>query len=297
VHARELEELASQAKSATASGQIARAREAWERALTLLPPGTVQHSGVRARIDELAAKMNESPPAKKSGLASAGVLGVLALALSKGKFLLTGLTKLSTLTSMLAAIGVYWALFGWKFALGFVLSIYVHEMGHVAALRHYGIPATAPMFIPGLGAFVRMKAYPANVIEDARVGLAGPLWGLGAAIVCAGMFFVTQHGLWAALARTGAWINLFNLIPIWQLDGGRGFRALTRNHRFLVLLVAAALWVVTQEGMLLLICFGAIYRLFTKDYPERGDTMTLAQFAGLLAALAAVYQISPPPPR
>src|ERR1700681_1730159 len=107
---------------------------------------------------------------------------ILLLALTKGKLLLLGLTKISTLLSMLAMFGVYWVAYGWPFAAGIVLSIYVHEMGHVIALRRYNIAATAPMFIPFFGAFVRMKQYPANVVEDSRVGLAGPIYGLGAAV-------------------------------------------------------------------------------------------------------------------
>ena len=119
----------------------------------------------------------------------------LLLALTKGKLVLLGLTKLNTLLSMLASIALYWALYGWKFGVGFVLSIYIHEMGHVTALAHYGIPASAPMFIPGFGAFVRLKAYPANPGEDARVGLAGPFWGLGAALVCMGIGVLTGSAL------------------------------------------------------------------------------------------------------
>jgi Zn-dependent protease len=165
-------------------------------------------------------------------------------------------------------------------------------MGHVAALARYGIPATPPMFIPGFGAVVRLKAYPASPSEDARVGLAGPIWGLGAAIVCMGMYLVTNSGLWAALAQTGAWINLFNLIPVWQLDGGRGFRALTRKQRGIVLGVALLLWYMTSEIMLLLIALGATYRLFSKDWPEEPDNVALGQFTGLMAALSVVYLIT-----
>ena len=127
-----------------------------------------------------------SPPAGGEGKKRLGVIGTIGallfkfktvglLILTKGKLVLLGLTKLNTLLSMLVSIGVYWALYGWKFGLGFVLSIYVHEMGHVMALARYGIPASPPMFIPGFGAFVRLKAYPASAGEDARVGLAGPL--------------------------------------------------------------------------------------------------------------------------
>src|ERR1051326_5804830 len=85
---------------------------------------------------------------------------ILLLGLTKGKLLLLGLTKMSTLLSMLAMFGTYWFAYGWPFAAGLVLSIYVHEMGHVIALRRYNIAATAPMFIPFFGAFVRMKQYP-----------------------------------------------------------------------------------------------------------------------------------------
>ena len=101
--------------------------------------------------------------------AASGVAGTLALAawkfkflafmvLSKGKLLLLGLTKASTFLSMFAMVGVYWTAFGFWFAVGLVLSIYIHEMGHVAALTRYGVPASAPLFIPGLGAVIRLRA-------------------------------------------------------------------------------------------------------------------------------------------
>src|SRR4029079_16405953 len=121
---------------------------------------------------------------------------VLLVLLGKGKQLLLGFSKAGTVLTMLLSFGAYWALWGWKFAAGLVLSIYVHEMGHVAALRRFGIPATAPMFIPGLGAFVRLKQPPATAIEDARVGLAGPRWGLGATIVAAALGAATGAPVW-----------------------------------------------------------------------------------------------------
>jgi Zn-dependent protease len=136
--------------------------------------------------------------------------------------------------------------------LGFVLSIYIHEMGHVIALRKYGIAASSPMFIPFVGALVRLKQYPANVAQDARVGLAGPIWGLRRdrrRLARAGS--PPAQPIWYAIAHTSAWLNLFNLLPVWQLDGGRGFRALTRKQRGMALGVALAMWVLTQETMLL----------------------------------------------
>src|SRR5439155_26028416 len=105
--------------------------------------------------------------------------------------------------------------------------------GHVSALRRYGIAATAPMFIPGFGALVRLKQYPASPAEDARVGLAGPLWGTLASVAFFATGLATHWPSLIAIARVGAWLNLFNLIPIWQLDGGRGFNALSRAQRAL----------------------------------------------------------------
>ena len=169
--------------------------------------------------------------------------------ITKAKFLLLGLTKASTLFSMLAAFGVYWTVFGGWFALGLVLSIYVHEMGHVAALVRYGVPATAPLFIPGVGAVIRLQQSFIDPREDARVGLAGPIWGCAAALVCAATYLVTDEPLWGALARVGAWINLFNLTPIWQLDGSRAFHSLTRPQRWLAVTAVAFAWAFTGDGI------------------------------------------------
>jgi len=136
---------------------------------------------------------------------------------------------------------------------------------------------------------VRLKAYPASPAEDARVGLAGPLWGLGAALLCMGIGGITGSGLFSALAKVGAWINVFNLIPVWQLDGSRGFRALTRHHRILIAALSGLLWFWTSETMLLIVALVAAWRCFTKDAPEKPDNVVFFQFAGLLAALSGVY--------
>ena len=145
------------------------------------------------------------------------------------------------------------------------------------------------MVSPGFGAFVRLKAYPASAGEDARVGLAGPLWGLGAALACMGIGVITDSGLFTALAKVGAWINVFNLIPVWQLDGSRGFRALTRHHRILIAALAGLLWFWTSETMLIIVALVAVWRCFTKDAPEQPDNVVFFQFAGLLGALSGVY--------
>jgi len=298
VHADELGRLAAQAESAESEGRLLDARTHWRAAHDLLPPAVRQSQVVADRIASLNRRLETQPggdpgETKKPAWAVAlGPLGVVLLfALTKGKLLLLGLTKAGTLLSMLAAFGVYWTIWGWPFALGLVASIYVHEMGHVAALRRYGIAASAPMFLPGFGAYVRMKQRPADPVEDARVGLAGPIWGLFTALFCLGLSLVLESPLWAALARTGAWINLFNLLPVAGLDGSRGFAALSAAQRLGVTFVIAAAWGVTRDGLLLLIGAAALFRALVGAREEPADTRTFLEFSVLVASLSALTLI------
>jgi Zn-dependent protease len=308
VHAESLKRLAEEAERATRAGDPRAARDAWRQALDLLPRGTRQASIVSEKIGALSQGLTDEPAAREerpSWARRAGPLGAVGLVLwklkfllvvilTKGKLLLLGLTKSTTLFSMLLSLGVYWTVWGWRFALGLVLSIYVHEMGHVAALQRYGIKATAPMFIPGLGAMVRLNQYPANAAEDARVGLAGPLWGLGAAAAAYAAFLATASPYWAAITHTGALINLFNLLPVWQLDGGRGYSALSSSQRWLLTAGVAAAWFATGETMLLLIGGVAAARAFGGTAAAEPDTGALRLFLFLVAALAALAMVRVP---
>jgi len=298
-HSAKLERLAVEANS----GDPQAAAAIWKSALNLLPPESLQYKGIQERIANLEAQTaHQKPPEPEQPtgrwakwIGAMGPIGLMlwkfklaiVFVLTKAKFLLFGLTKLSTLGSMLAFLGVYWSMWGWKFALGFVLCIYIHEMGHVAELRRFGIAASAPMFIPGLGAFISLKQLPANVTQDSRVGLAGPIWGLGASIFCLIAGAITRIPILTAIGGSAAWMNLFNLIPVWQLDGGRGFRALTWAHRWIALGFILALWAVTRQGLLCLLALGAGYRLFfQKDFPGKADWIALGQFVGLTGALS-----------
>ncbi len=300
VYADELNSLAARASDAA---NPAEALTSWRKALDLLPAGSVQHQNIQTKIDTLSRETMSTPVFKKtSGKGLAAGAGSIALLLwkfkfiavfllTKAKLLLLGLTKASTFLSMFLSFGVYWAAWGWKFALGVVLSIYIHEMGHVEALRRFGIHATAPMFIPGFGAFIRLKQYPANPREDARVGLAGPLFGLGAAVACWVIAMSGGNPMWSAIARFGAWINLFNLIPVWQLDGGRGFRALTRHDRWIAAATIGVAWSYSGEALLIFLLAGAVYRAWRTEAPAEHDRVVLAQYIFLVVALTALSLI------
>jgi Zn-dependent protease len=158
-----------------------------------------------------------------------GPFAVLGAALAKFKAVLLLLPKLkllSTSGTMLVSVAAYSLIWGWPFALGFVLLLLIHEMGHVIQLRREGIQASAPMFIPFLGAVVSAKSLGGNALAEARVGLAGPVLGsLGAALLIP-IWLLTGDDFWRALAFTGFFLNLFNLLPVVPLDGGRAMAAM-----------------------------------------------------------------------
>jgi Zn-dependent protease len=127
---------------------------------------------------------------------------------------------------MLVSVAAYSFLFGWQFAAGFVVLLLVHEMGHVIQLRREGIKASAPMFIPFLGAVISARSLGDNALAEARVGLAGPILGSIGSAACILIWHATGNDLWRALAFTGFFLNLFNLLPVVPLDGGRAMAAM-----------------------------------------------------------------------
>jgi len=205
--------------------------------------------------------------------------------LTKGKLLLLGLSKGTTFLSMIPFLAVYWAAYGWKFALGLMLSIYVHEMGHVAMLRRLGIRADAPLFIPGVGALVMLRERVTDALVDARIGLAGPVWGLSAAIAAWIAYVATGAAIFLAIAELTAFLNLFNLIPVWQLDGSRGFHVLSQRERWMILgVIGLALWI---TGVRLLWIVGAVVAYRTiRGETGPGHRQTVLTFAGLVLALS-----------
>jgi Zn-dependent protease len=153
--------------------------------------------------------------------ALAGKLKGLLLLLPKAKFLVTS-------GSMLVSIAAYATLWGWKFAVGFVLLLLVHEYGHVIQLRREGVKdASAPVFIPFLGALIWSKSLGGDAAAEARVGLAGPIIGSIGAAGALGLYALTGNELFRALAFTGFFLNLFNLLPFGFLDGARAAAAMS----------------------------------------------------------------------
>jgi Zn-dependent protease len=148
----------------------------------------------------------------------------------------------STFISMFFMIWVYSLTFGWKYATGFVMLIAIHESGHITAARILGLNISMPIFIPFVGAFIAMKQQPKTARVEAIVAASGPIIGSIAAFICFAIGFMWQSNLFFALAYTGFLINLFNLIPIHPLDGGRIVSAISPKMWFvgipIILLIA-----------------------------------------------------------
>lgn len=300
IHATSLKQLAADAEAATRGGDRFAARELWSQALQLLPPGSQQHAVITTRLAALSREIAEQglvAPSSDSGDAAdrrpwwqQGITGIGMLVLTLGsklKFLLLGLTKASTFLSMFAFFATYWAIHGWPLALGIVVTIYIHEMGHVSMLHQLGIRASAPLFIPGVGALVMLKQHVGDPLTDAKIGLAGPLWGCGAAIAAGIVYAVTGAPIWRAIAQLTAFLNLFNLIPVWQLDGSRGLHVLARAERWLLVGVIIVVLAVTGQRVLFIVGAVAAWRAWEGE-PGPGSRTMLGLFAALVAVLAFI---------
>ncbi|MEA2371605.1 MAG: hypothetical protein QOH12_1999 [Solirubrobacteraceae bacterium] len=186
---------------------------------------------------------------ERAGAIGAAIIAVIA----KFKAILLILPKIKLLTTgatAIVSVVAYSLFFGWWFAVGFVILLFVHEMGHVIALRREGIQASAPMFIPFLGAMISAKSLGDNAVAEARVGLAGPILGsLGAALVAV-LAAATGSPFLQALAYTGFLLNLFNLIPVVPFDGGRAMAAMSPKMWLVGLAVMIGLGLATANPFL-----------------------------------------------
>jgi Zn-dependent protease len=162
----------------------------------------------------------------KKALGPVGVIGVVILKfIGKIKFILPILLK--TGGSMVLMVGVYASIWGWKWALGFVLLLLLHECGHLIVAKWFGLAVSAPMFIPFMGAFIALKEAPRNAWMEACVGIGGPILGSLAAAACHALGLALNYPLLIALGWSAYFLNLFNLTPVGMLDGGRIVSALS----------------------------------------------------------------------
>ncbi|HTR72185.1 MAG TPA: site-2 protease family protein [Solirubrobacteraceae bacterium] len=217
-------------------------------------------------------------------LAAIGVAAAKFWAAIKGVVLLLPKVKLlGTMGTALISVAAYSLFFGWTFAAGFVLLLFVHEMGHVVQLRREGIKgASAPMFIPFLGAAIFSKSLGDNALAEARVGLAGPILGTLGAGVCLAVAELTNSSLLLALAYVAFFLNLINLVPVVPFDGGRAMAAMAPAMWFVGLGAIATLLIVSHNPFLLL--FLVLGALETRRRWRARKTRSLEQ--------AAYYRVS-----
>jgi Zn-dependent protease len=230
-----------------------------------------------------------------SALAAIAALIAKFFAAIKGGLLLIPKAKLLvTLGTALASVVLYSLVFGWWFAVGFVVLLFVHEMGHVIQLRREGIRASAPVFIPFLGAVVGMKQMPKDALAEARVGLAGPILGTAGAAVCFAIAEATGSSMLRALAYVGFLINLINLVPLTPFDGGRAMAAMAPAMWFVGLGVMVFLLLVTHITFLLIfVLFGGYdtyrrWKLRKTGSPQQAAYYRVAPRARLLVGLVYV---------
>src|SRR5712692_8541802 len=174
-----------------------------------IPPESPHHS-------------SPAPSRRTSGGVGAGLLAALAAAWAYGKYALLFLFKFKafgTLISLLVSFGGYALFWGWSFAAALIVMIFVHEMGHVIEIRRQGMQATAPIFIPFLGAAIFQRSHPTDALKQAQIGIAGPIAGTIGATAALALYGSTHSEVLLLAAWLGFFLNLFNLIPVWQLDG------------------------------------------------------------------------------
>src|SRR5919197_2229376 len=231
---------------------------------------------------------------KRIGAAIVALGALIAKLGSQLKFLILLLPKakvFATAGSMLVSIGAYGLIWGWQFGAGFALLLLLHELGLAIQLRREGIKAGPPVFIPFLGAYIGMKQMPKNAAMDARVGLAGPVLGSIGCLVPLALYGLTGNNLFRALAFIGFFLNLFNLLPVVPLDGGRAMAA-----------ISPLMWIVGFAGLLaaaiffpnpiiiLIVLFAGLegWRLFqARKSPQMREYHRVS--AGTRFAVAAVY--------
>lgn len=299
-----LSEQAAQAQALEREGRISEARDQWANALQWLPDDARQAGSVRQHITTLDARLVAENDRKAKWTKRLGPFAPVALFLLKAKSFLFLLLKFKFLLSLFAYFGIYWALFGWQFAAGLTVSILIHEMGHYVAAKRRGLKVELPFFMPGLGAYVRWFSKGTSLPELAAIALAGPLFGLMAALTSLALYWGTHAQIFLVIANIGAWINVLNLTPVLGLDGAQATYALSRVQRVLVVATCVILFALTASGydptggqhthyLFLVVAGGMTWRCFTHDIPAEPHTGTLTYYLALFLALGLLLHMTP----
>jgi Zn-dependent protease len=293
IYSGHLRDVAIAATTHENAGEWPQARDAWHQALDWLPEGTKQREAVEQRITLIDARIHGVEQKKAKWARRLGPFAPILVFLSKLKTFFFILLKMKFLLSFVGFFGLYWLAFGWKFGLGFTIAILLHEMGHYVAARMRGLKADLPVFLPGLGAYVRWYAQGISLETLSAIALAGPFAGLLTAIACGGIAGAAKSPLFSALAHVGAWINLINLVPVLGLDGAQATYSLDRTQRWLVLASALIFFGMLHEWPFLFIALGMAWRLWRGGYADKPSTKTLVQYVLLLFALGSVIALFP----
>ena len=265
--------------------------------------------------------LRQEPPQQSTGEKFKKAFGPLVVVVllifkfgAKFKFLVLPIVKflpilLKTGGTMLLTIWAYSMFWGWQFAVGFVVLILIHECGHLLAAKSWKLKVGAPVFIPFMGALIALKEAPRNAWIEFWVAAGGPILGSLGALACHGIYLATGNPFFAALAYVGYFLNLFNLMPVGFLDGGRMVTALS-PWLWIVGVVIAGAWAVHRPSFIIfLILITALPRLFTlfrhrTDEEQRFFEVTPGQrgvaaliYFGLIVALGAgMYSVRLDPP-
>lgn len=288
---RRIENLRAVLAGAQASAKAARAPA---------PPGAPDEAESGSRSPGSHSRQHPSHRGRNSLLG--GLAAALAALAGKLKFLglLAGVLKLKTLASMVLSVGLYATQWGWAFAAGFVLLIFLHELGHWIVLRQEGIPAGAPVFIPFLGAFIAMRGRPRDALVEAKVAIGGPIAGSFAAWAVLASGLALDLPLLITLGHAGILLNLFNLIPVSPLDGGRIAGAFTRWFWIVGYAVGTVALLLTRSPLLFLVMVVGLFTMWQRwRHPVPGyDAIPRAKrlgigiaFAALLVALALTLPV------
>ncbi|HEX9037617.1 MAG TPA: site-2 protease family protein [Ktedonobacterales bacterium] len=265
------------------------------------PPPAIYQSGYPGQYGQQTYPQWIAPGAPSPGYAEAptavqrpspgtgsAVVGWIARLVVIAKFFLP-------LASVLASFAAYAVIFGWQFGLGIIVLLFVHEMGHFVVIRAKGLPASLPVFIPLLGAYVAMRKLPLNVRDEAEIGIAGPIAGTAAGLVCLALYAQLGLRIMLPLAYFSFFLNLLNLIPVSPLDGARVTSAISKWIWPIGLIgMAIGVWYTWNFLLIVLLVFGFFQMIERFRVPENTPYYKIspaarvyitAMYFGLLAIL------------